>query len=206
MDTDGRPRRLVHLVDDDLAVRRSQTVLLKSLGYHVQAWVDGDTFLKAVSFLGPSCILLDLSMPHSDGLTVQSELTRRGIDWPVIFLSGTADIPQAVAAVRNGAVHFLVKPAPPNELVKVLNRGFEQLANSRTRSAGATQAKCRLARLTTRETEVLEGLVEGLPNKSIAYDLGVSPRTIEAHRAKIMRKLEATSFASVLQTVFEARQ
>jgi len=204
-DTNERYGRLVQIVDDDDAVRRSQSVLLKSLGFHVQSWTNGNSFLEAAPTLGPSCVLLDLSMPSLDGLTVQSELARMGIRWPIVFLSGTADVPQAVSALRQGAVHFLVKPAAPSQLTVVLDQAFESLNRPIEGSGASVAAKARLARLTPRETEVLEGLASGLPNKSIAFDLGISPRTIEAHRASIMKKLEAPNFARVLQTVFEAR-
>lgn len=197
--------RLVHIVDDDDAVRRSESALLKSMGYHIQTWMDGRSFLKAAPSLGPSCILLDLTMPGPDGISVQIELARQGINWPIIFLSGTGNVPQAVTAVKQGAVHFLLKPTPPAELKRILDQAFERLAELEEQGEGGCLAQTRLSRLTPRENDVLNGLVEGLPNKSIAFDLGVSPRTIEAHRAKIMRKLEANNFAHVLRTVFEAR-
>ena len=194
--------RLIQIVDDDEVVRKSTSIMLRSLGYYVQCWVDGASFLKAAPSLGPSCVLLDLHMPGVDGLEVQRELVQLGKKWPIVFLSGTAQVPQAVSALQHGAVHFLVKPAAPAKLRQTLDIAFEQLGRD---PDGSVEAQAKLARLSPREADVLEGLVEGLPNKSIAFDLGVSARTIEAHRAKIMRKLEANNFAQVRRTVFEAR-
>lgn len=201
----GYIERLIHVIDDDDGFRRSQALLLKSLGYHVQTWINGRSFLKAAPSLSPSCILLDLAMPGIGGLSVQSELSRLGISWPIIFVSGTADVPQAVMAIQSGAMHFLVKPTSSAELKQTIDLAFDRLADVES-DPGGVFAKEKLSRLTPRETDVLEGLVQGLPNKSIAFNLGISTRTIEAHRAKIMRKLEANNFAHALKTVFEARQ
>lgn len=196
--------RVVQIVDDDESIRHSLSLLVRSLGYQAQSWVDGDAFLTAAPSLGPSCILLDLSMPGRDGLAVQADLQKRCCSWPIIFLSGSADVPRAVEAVRRGALDFLVKPAPKEDLERVLKAGFCELEKP-SKECEADEARRKLSKLTPRENDVLEGLVEGLPNKSIAYDLGVSPRTIEAHRASIMKKLEANNFALVVKTVCEAR-
>lgn len=197
--------RLVHVVDDDEGVRRSTLTLLSSQGFHVQTWCDGKSFMQAASSLGPSCILLDLAMPGIDGLTVQHQLQQRGVEWPIIFVSGTADIPHAVKALQHGAVDFLVKPARPEALRQAIERAFERLADIDRHDGEKCASRMKLLRLTPREHDVLDGLLEGLPNKTIAYDLEVSPRTIEAHRASIMRKLEAPSFAQVLRIAIEAR-
>ena len=196
--------RVVQIIDDDESIRHSLSLLVRSLGYQAQSWVDGDAFLNAAPSLGPSCILLDLSMPGRDGLEVQADLQKRCCNWPIIFLSGSADVPRAVEAVRRGALDFLVKPAPKEDLERVLESAFSELEKP-SRECEADEARRKLSKLTPRENDVLEGLVDGLPNKSIAYDLGISPRTIEAHRASIMKKLEANNFALVVKTVCEAR-
>lgn len=198
-------RRLVHVVDDDEHVRRSTAMMLGSQGFDVQTWSDGASFVHAAPSLCPACILLDLSMPGLDGLDVQRNLQQRAIDWPVIFLSGTAGIPDAVAAVQRGAIQFLVKPVRPAALREALAQGFRQLADIVRREGERSGARIKLQRLSPREHDVLDGLVSGAPNKTIAYDLGVSPRTIEAHRASIMRKLEAPSFAHVMRIAIEGR-
>jgi two-component system response regulator FixJ len=197
--------RLVHIVDDNELVRRSTSTFLGGQGFHVQTWCDGDSFLKAASTLTPSCLILDLVMPGLDGLEVQGQMRQRGMDWPIIFFSGKAKIPDAVQAVLNGAVQFLVKPVRPVALRQALDQAFERLGQGATDSGESCAARMKLLRLTPREHDVLDGLVEGLPNKAIAYDLGVSPRTIEAHRSSIMRKLEAANLAQLLRTALVAR-
>lgn len=132
-------------------------------------------------------------------------MRQRGMDWPIIFFSGKAKIPDAVQAVLNGAVQFLVKPVRPVALRQALDQAFERLGQGATDSGESCAARMKLLRLTPREHDVLDGLVEGLPNKAIAYDLGVSPRTIEAHRSSIMRKLEAANLAQLLRTALVAR-
>src|SRR3546814_188488 len=190
--------QLVHMIDDDEAVRRSTGFLLKTLGYSVKGHESGDAFLK-IARPDPGCILLDLRMPGMDGLEVQEELRARGVALPVIMLSGHGDVSVAVRAMKAGAVDFIEKPFEKSVLINALHEGFRRLAATEASRTKASDAAIRLAALSPRERDVLEGLVLGLPNKSIAYDLGISPRTVEVHRANVMSKLAVHSLSDALR-------
>lgn len=197
-------RRLVHVVDDEEPVRRSLTFLLRTSGFDVRVHETGTAFLKTLREAPPGCILLDIRMPEMDGLEVQRELSRRGVTLPIIVLTGHGDVPIAVAAMKAGAVEFLEKPFEKAMLLAALEIGFARLDHGHQAMDAAREAAVVIARLTPREQEVLEGLAAGLPNKTIAYDLGISPRTVEVHRANIMAKLEVRSFSAALRLAFAA--
>ena len=194
----------VYLVDDDDAIRRSASFMLKTSGFIVAAFASGTDFLKAAHGLGIGCVLLDVRMPDIDGLAVQAELKARGIVWPVIVMTGHGDVSVAVAAMKAGAVDFLEKPFEKAELLAALEDGFARLHQNGHRAERAAVAVIRLEALTPRERDVLRGLVNGLPNKTIAYDLAISPRTVEIHRAHLMTKLEVRSLAAALRIAFAA--
>ena len=195
---------LVHLVDDDDAIRRSAGFLLKTAGYRVQTYSSGLELLKDVRSLEPGCILLDIRMPGMDGLEVQRELRDAGCLLPVIIMTGHGDVAAAVQAMKVGAVDFIEKPFEKQTLLSALEAGMERIEQDSTRSARAEEAAARLNVLTSRERDVLSGLVRGLPNKTIAYDLGISPRTVEIHRANLMDKLQVRSLSEVLRIAFAA--
>lgn len=196
--------RIVHIVDDDNAIRRSASFLLRTSGYAARCWQSGTAFLKDVGRAEPGCILLDIRMPEKDGIEVQAELVERGVTMPVIILTGHGDISIAVRAMRAGAIDFLEKPFQKAMLIDAIDRAFEQMAAAETRIIRAADANTRLGALTPREREVLEGLAQGLPNKSIAYDMGISPRTVEVHRANLMSKLGVHSLSDALRIAFAA--
>lgn len=196
--------RVVHLVDDDDAIRRSAGFLLKTSGFEVVAYASGDEFLKRVRDAASGCVLLDIRMPGTDGLDVQQAMIERGIGLPVVMLTGHGDVALAVRAMKAGAVDFLEKPFEKAALLAAVATAFERIEASDKRRYGAAEADVRLALLTPRERDVVAGLVKGHPNKTIAFDLGISPRTIEIHRANLMRKLGATSLSDVLQIGFAA--
>lgn len=196
--------RLVHVIDDEPAVRRSLSFLLKTNGFAARAYEDGPTFLRDARQTEPGCILLDIRMPVMDGLAVQEALAERGISMPVIVLTGHGDIGIAVQAMRAGAIDFLEKPFEDRALFEALERGFRQLGEKDARTLDARAATVRLAVLTPREREVLQGLVRGHPNKTIAYDLSISPRTVEIHRANVMGKLAVHSLSEALRIAFTA--
>lgn len=195
--------RIVHLVDDDQSVRQSTSFVLRHAGYKVQTYVSGVEFL-ANGEIVPGCILLDVRMPGMDGLEVQQALLDRGVTHPVIVLTGHGDISVAVRAMRAGAVNFLEKPYERAVLLSAVSEAFARLDRQGERRLLAEEAAVLLAALTAREREVLEGLVAGLPNKTIAYDLGISPRTVEIHRANLMEKLGANSLSDALRIAFAA--
>lgn len=198
-------RRMVHVVDDDESIRRAAGFALRTLGHAVSLWEDGVAFLREAKSVPVGCILLDVRMPGMDGLAVQRELTARGIAMPVIVLTGHGDIGLAVEAMRGGAVDFLEKPFEKAHLMRALDAGFHRLDRRQDELASTREATLRVAALTPREREVLRGLAIGHPNKTIAYDLGISPRTVEVHRANVMEKLNVHSLADALRIAFAAR-
>lgn len=197
-------KRLVHLVDDDPAIRRAVGFVLKTSGFEVKAYESGVAFLREVRHAEPGCILLDIRMPDRDGLEVQRDLNAMGVDMPVVMLTGHGDVAAAVQAMKEGAVDFLEKPSDKADLLRAIEAAFARLDRSDELDAVEQQARVRIAALTPREREVLDGLAQGLPNKTIAYDLGISPRTVEVHRANVMTKLDVPSFPDALRIAFAA--
>lgn len=198
--------KLVHIVDDDDSVRRSVSFMLKHAGYRVVSYVSGVEFLKEAKSAERGCVLLDVRMPEMDGLQVQQEMATRGIDMPVVVLTGHGDIALAVKAMRGGAVNFIEKPYEKEELLRAIEEAYARLDQSHDRDMKAGEAKIRLASLTGRERDVLNGLVAGYPNKTIAYDLGISPRTVEIYRANMMEKLRVRSLSEALRIAFIAEE
>ena len=196
--------KLVHIVDDDDSVRRSASFMLKHAGYRVESHISGVEFLKEAKSAERGCVLLDVRMPEMDGLQVQQEMAARGIDMPVVILTGHGDIAVAVKAMRGGAVNFIEKPYEKEELLRAIEEAYARLDRSHDRDMKAGEAKIRLASLTGRERDVLNGLVAGYPNKTIAYDLGISPRTVEIYRANMMEKLRVRSLSEALRIAFIA--
>jgi two-component system response regulator FixJ len=197
--------RLVHLVDDDEAIRRSVGFMLKTSGFHVRTYQSGVDLLKSAGNLEPGCILLDIRMPGMDGLEVQAALRDKGITLPVIVMTGHGDVTLAVQAMKAGALDFIEKPFEKAVLLSALEHGIDRLKRSAANVERADEAAVRLQALTPRERDVLDGLAKGLPNKTIAYDLGISPRTVEIHRANLMSKLEVKSLSEALRIAFAAQ-
>jgi two-component system response regulator FixJ len=194
--------KLVHIVDDDDSVRRSAAFMLKHAGYRVESHISGVEFLKEAKSAERGCVLLDVRMPEMDGLEVQQEMAKRGIDMPVVILTGHGDIAVAVKAMRAGAVNFIEKPYEKETLLRAIEEAYTRLDRSHDREMKAGEARIRLASLTGRERDVLNGLVAGYPNKTIAYDLGISPRTVEIYRANMMEKLRVRSLSEALRIAF----
>ena len=196
--------RLVHLVDDDAAIRRSVGFMLKTSGHRVETYESGTELLKNGTKLDPGCILLDIRMPGMDGLEVQQALQDKGVGLPVIIMTGHGDVALAVKAMKAGAVDFIEKPFEKEALLGSLDEGYRRLSQKDVTHDRARDAAVRLRALTAREREVLDGLAQGQPNKVIAYNLGISPRTVEIHRANLMNKLAVRSLSEALRIVFEA--
>lgn len=197
-------KRLIHIVDDEEAIRRSAGFMLKAAGFAVETWPSGVAFLEDVRDAAIGCILLDVRMPGMDGLEVQHALNERGVGMPVIVLTGHGDIAIAVRAMKAGAVDFIEKPFEKAVLLAAIDTAFARLNAADGKSARKADADIAVAGLTEREREVLDGLARGLPNKTIAYDLGISPRTVEVHRANLMAKLEVRSLSDALRIAFAA--
>jgi len=197
-------RRTVHIVDDEAAIRRSSDFLLKKSGYHVETWASGVDFLKEVRHATAGCILLDVRMPVMDGLEVQQELINQGVTMPIVLLTGHADVGIAVRAMKAGAVDFVEKPFEMAVLLGAIETAFARLEDKERYAASAQEAALVVASLTPRERDVLEGLARGLPNKTIAYELDISARTVEVHRANLMAKLGVHSFPDALRIAFAA--
>ena len=198
-------QRLVHLVDDDMAIRRSVGFMLKTTGHRVETYESGLDLLKDSAKLDEGCILLDIRMPGMDGLEVQQALQDKGVSLPVIIMTGHGDVTLAVKAMKAGAVDFIEKPFEKEALLSSLEEGYRRSARKGATEDRARDAAVRLQSLTPRERDVLDGLAQGLPNKTIAYDLGISPRTVEIHRANLMTKLDVRSLSEALRIAFAAQ-
>jgi len=197
-------KRLIHIIDDEDAIRRSASFMLRTAGFAVQTWESGVAFLKEVRHAEVGAILLDVRMPDMDGLDVQQALNERGVTMPVIVLTGHGDVTIAVSAMKAGAVDFIEKPFEKTVLLEAIEAAFARIDNAGEEAQRADKAAVVLQGLTAREREVLQGLAQGLPNKTIAYDLGISPRTVEVHRANVMAKLGVRSLSDALRIAFAA--
>jgi two-component system response regulator FixJ len=196
--------RIVHLVDDDEAVRRSAGFMLKTSGFTVKSYTSGVDLLRESRELAPGVILMDVRMPEMDGIEVQRALRERGIALPVIVMTGHGDINVAVQAMKAGAVDFFEKPFEKAVLLGAIAEGFARIEQADRNRVRGEEARVRLEALTPREKDVLQGLVRGHPNKTIAYDLDISPRTVEIHRANLMNKLGVASLSEALRVAFAA--
>lgn len=197
-------KRLIHLVDDEEAIRKSAGFMLRTVGFEVRTYASGVEFLKLARTAETGCVLLDVRMPELDGLQVQSEMAQRGINMPVVVLTGHGDVTLAVQAMKAGAVDFIEKPFEKASLLEAIDRGLARIDRVDVRATEEAEAQVRIGVLTPREKEVLDGLARGYPNKTIAYDLGVSSRTVEVHRASLMSKLAVRSLSDALRIAFAA--
>lgn len=195
----------VFVVDDDEAVRGGLRVLLQSVGLGVETYASAQEFLAAYSPDQPGCLVLDIRMPGMGGLDLQQELARRGIELPIIFLTGHADVPAAVRALKAGAMDFMEKPFNGQALLDLIQQAIRRDVGARHKSAAESDAARRVAALTAREREVVELMVAGNANKVIAGDLSISERTVEFHRSRIMKKMHARSLAELISIMHAAR-
>lgn len=196
----------VYLVDDDEAVRKALALLLSTVGIKATGFADPQVFLGEVSKLAPGCLILDIRMPSISGLKLQERLKAQGIDWPTIVISGHGDIEACRRAFRNGAVDFLSKPVDEQDLIDAIQRAQEALARMLDRRAELAETLALLAALTPREREVLDRIANGFTTRQIAEGLGLSPRTVESHRAAIGAKLGTTSQAEMTRLWLEGRE
>ena len=198
-----RGTEAVHVVDDDDGVRDALRLLLEAAGFTVTAYESAGRFLAAAPF-AVGCLLTDVRMPGMDGLELQQRLRELGARLPVIVMTGAADVPVAVRAMKTGAVDFLEKPVEEGVLLDAVQRALAAGRQQRDLASAAADAAIRLTRLTPRERDVADLLAAGLANKAIASKLGASPRTIEVHRARVLEKLEVGSLPELVRLVLAA--
>jgi len=196
---------LIHIVDDDASVRDSLAMLLEAAGFSTRTYESAESFLIAAAEHATGCVLTDVRMPGLDGLAMQRRLAEQGSTLPVIVMTGHGDVPIAVAALKTGAVDFLEKPFDDTHLLKAVGDAVAASLRAHEAALDSASLATRLDTLTPREREVLDHLLAGHPNKTIAYDLGTSPRTVEVHRARIMDKMGARSLAELVRMVVAPR-
>ena len=189
---------MVMVVDDDTGVRNAMRSLLKSVGLEATLFSSAQEFLDKYDASQPGCLLLDIRMPGMSGLELQQQLNMRGAVIPVIFMTGHGDIPMAVEAMQHGAFDFLQKPFRDQDLLDRIQRAVVKDGELRKSLGEHNRIRERLASLTPREREVLDLMVKGLQNKAVAQELGVSPRTVEIHRARVMEKMSVQSVAELV--------
>lgn len=200
----------VFVVDDDEAVRDSLRWLLEGHGFRVSAFDSAERFLASIppgtSGAMQGCLIVDVRMPGMTGTELHDELIRRAISLPLIFITGHGTVPMAVTSMKKGAVDFLEKPFNDEQLCMLVSSAFQKVRDEGSKSVLAKRAQELLARLTPREEQVLDRIVAGRLNKQIADDLDISIKTVEAHRANIMDKIEARTMADLMKTALAARQ
>ncbi|TIC87092.1 response regulator transcription factor [Crenobacter intestini] len=195
---------VVHLIDDDAAVRAALELLLASQGYTVHSHESGDAFLALPDPGEIGAIILDIRMPGLSGLALQEMLAERAAKLPIIFITGHGDVEQCARAFRGGAIDFLPKPVNRAQLIDSLRRAFRLSISRQARDVAIKDASERLARLSEREHDILERVVDGCSSKEIARELDLSPRTVEAHRASLFAKLEVGSLAELIRLYLSA--
>ncbi len=199
--TDRDMPAIVHLVDDDPSVRRALKRLLAAAGHACETWESAEAFLARPVGAAAGCVIIDLQLPGANGLDLQARLAESDELLPLIFLTGRGDIGTSVRAMKGGAVDFLTKPVEPEALLAAIATALDRCREARAARAAEAGVRERLARLTPRECQVLEMVVEGRLNKQIAGDLGVAEKTIKVHRARVMGKLEVRTIADLVRLV-----
>lgn len=189
----------VFLVDDDEALRRATARLLVAHGFDVRAFASAEEFVTAFDPEASGCLLLDMRMPGQSGLDLQRSLVERGAALPIVFLTGHADVPTSVHAMKRGAIDFLEKPVREEQLVEALGRALARDAELRTERAELARLRRRYEELTPREREVLAEVVAGQLNKQAANALGIAERTVKLHRARVLEKMRAESLADLVR-------
>ena len=191
--------RLIYVVDDDEPARDSLSLLLGTHGYTVRSFASAREFLNAAPSLRPGVLIADIRLPGMDGLELQQRLIECRLSFPLIVMTGHGDVPLAVRAMKAGALDFIEKPAAAKAILNSVAAALERVAEASEPDRLAAEVAARLALLTPREHEVLQGVLAGLPNKSIAYNLAISPRTVETHRARVMGKMRVRSLSDLVR-------
>jgi two-component system response regulator FixJ len=199
------PQATVFVVDDDPAVRKSLETLLKSVGLNVETFRSAQEFLAGYDAARPGCLVLDVRMPGMSGLELQRTLRERGLDIPTIIVTGHGDVPVAVRALKDGALEFLEKPFSKQILLEYISQALKRDAAGRDRRGQHQELAARLARLTDRERQVMDLVVAGKVSKEVAAALGLSKKTVDVHRARVMQKLRVESVAELVELVVTSR-
>jgi len=190
---------VVHIVDDEEPVRKSLAFLLTMTGFTVRVHDSASSFLAAAKTIGKACLITDLRMPDMSGVELLEKLKETGASIPAVVITGHGDVPMAVAAMKAGAVDFIEKPFEDEALVEAIKRAASQLEENPAPVEDTAAFRARVDSLSERERQVLSAVVVGLPNKTIGYDLGISPRTVEVHRANIMSKMQARNLPELVR-------
>lgn len=196
---------MVYIVEDDEAVRDSIELMMESVGQAAKAYPDAQEFLDEYSSSMSGCIVMDVRMPGMNGMELHRRLNELGCNMPIIFVTGHGDVQMAVDAMQNGATDFVTKPYREQELLDKISRCLDKDAASREFLIGKKEVQDRLSTLTARETEVMEMMVDGNANKVIGIDLGISERTVEIHRGRVMKKMKTHSLAELVKMVLTAK-
>lgn len=195
----SRTEVCVLIIDDDLAMRESLESLFRSVGHNTRSFASGRDFAESDLPDLPSCLVLDVRLPGVSGLEFQLELSRRGIELPIVFISGHGDVPMSVAAMKAGAIEFLTKPFREQELLDAVHRGIDMDRARRTASTSLAELRNRFETLTPREQDVLAHVVTGQMNKQIAAALNLSEVTVKVHRARVMQKMQAKTLPDLVR-------
>lgn len=192
------PRPTVFIVDDDISVRESLELMIRYAGLHPETFASAEEFLAAPRVSGPGCLVLDVSLPHLNGLDLQKRLTADRKDLPIIFITGFGNVPMSVEAMKGGAVEFLTKPFSNDVLLAAIRSALERSGALLSEEESLRGLRKRFSSLSPREREVMTLVVSGEPNKRVGRALGISEITVKAHRGKVMRKMEANSLADLV--------
>ncbi len=195
---------VVHVIDDDEAIRESLAFLLQSAQLDVRTYESANAFLETLSRDAHGCVVTDIRMPGVSGIELLRQLKTMGVALPVIVITGHADVPLAVEAMKSGAVDFIEKTFDDDAFLSTVRSALRQHEKDARREAERSEIHSRLAALSGRERQVLEGLVAGYPNKTIAFDLGISARTVEIYRANVMTKMQANSLSDLVRMALVA--
>nr|WP_208321374.1 response regulator transcription factor [Thiohalophilus thiocyanatoxydans] len=196
----------IHVVDDDQAVRESIEWLIESVGLNIRTYASANEFLENYTEDSLGCLILDVRMPGISGLDLQHILTERGIDLSVVFVTGHGDVPMAVRALKNGAVDFIEKPFNDQLLLDTIQSAVQKHSQRLKQRAELENLQTRYDNLTTREQEVMDRVVTGKPNRDVGGELGISVKTVEVHRAKVMEKMRARSIADLVKMAMMMRE